>query len=88
MKDYTRKLLDKLDLGSGGFADIRFQNSETLYMHIQNGITEETTSTRMGGASARALVNGAWGFSSTADLTKDSLKDMLESAVSMLSILD
>jgi TldD protein len=83
MKDYTRKLLDKLDLGSGGFADIRFQNSETLFMHIQNGVTQETTSTRMGGASARALVKGAWGFSSTAEITKESLKEILESAVSM-----
>ncbi|TET28118.1 MAG: TldD/PmbA family protein [Candidatus Heimdallarchaeota archaeon] len=86
MKDYTRKLLDKLDLGSGGFADIRFQNSETLFMHIQNGITQETTSTRMGGASARALVKGAWGFSSTAEVTKDSLQDILKSAVSMAKV--
>ncbi|MBY8995210.1 MAG: TldD/PmbA family protein [Candidatus Heimdallarchaeota archaeon] len=86
MKDYTRKLLDNLDLGPGGFADIRFQNSETLFMHIQNGITQETTSTRMGGASARALVKGAWGFSSTAEVTKDSLQDILKSAVSMAKV--
>ncbi|MHA1171721.1 MAG: PmbA/TldA family metallopeptidase [Candidatus Heimdallarchaeota archaeon] len=86
MKDYTRKLLDKLDLGPGGFADIRFQNSETLFMHIQNGITQETSSNRMGGASARALVKGAWGFSSTAEVTKESLQDILKSAVSMAKV--
>ncbi|NHJ33299.1 MAG: TldD/PmbA family protein [Asgard group archaeon] len=86
MKDYTRKLLDNLKLGSGGFVDIRFQKSETLFLQIQNGITQETASTRMGGASARALVNGAWGFSSTAELTKDSLKTILESAVSMAKV--
>jgi len=86
MKDYTRKLLDKLDLGSGGFADLRFQSSETLFMQIQNGITQETTSTRIGGVSARALVNGAWGFSSSAEITKDSLKEILESAISMAKV--
>jgi TldD protein len=86
MKEYARKLLDKLELGSGGFADIRFQNSETLSMQIQNGITQEMTSTRLGGAAARALVGGAWGFCTTAEVTKDSLKEMIKSAVSMAKV--
>ncbi len=86
MKDYTRKLLEKLNLGTGGFADIRFQNSETLFMQIQNGVTQETTSTRLGGASARALVNGAWGFSSTAEISKESLKGILDSAISIAKV--
>ena len=86
MKDFARKLLDKIDLGSGGFADIRFQNSETMFMHIQNGITHEMNSTRMGGAAARALIGGAWGFSTTADVTKESLKMILNSAVGMAKV--
>ncbi|MGC9779732.1 MAG: TldD/PmbA family protein [Candidatus Heimdallarchaeota archaeon] len=86
MKDLARKILDKVELGPGGFADIRFQNSEMLYMHIQNGITHEMNSTRMGGAAARALVGGAWGFSTTADITKESLKKILKSAVGMAKV--
>ena len=86
MKDYARKILDDLDLGPGGFADIRFENSDTLTMFIQNGITQEVSSNRMGGAAARALVNGAWGFSRTTELTKGSLKETLKSAVAMARV--
>lgn len=86
MKDYARKILDDLELGPGGFADIRFQNSDTVSMFIQNGITQEVSSTRIGGVAARALVNGAWGFSTTTDLTKDSLKKILKSAVAMARV--
>ncbi|NHK30874.1 MAG: TldD/PmbA family protein [Asgard group archaeon] len=86
MKEYAQKLLDKIELGSGGFADIRFQNSETLFMLIQNGITQEMSSTRLGGAAARTLVGGAWGFCTTAEVTKDSLKDIIKSAVSMAKV--
>jgi len=86
MKDYARKILDDLELGPGGFADIRFQNSDTVSMFIQNGITQEVSSTRIGGAAARALVNGAWGFSTTTELTKGSLKETLKSAVAMARV--
>jgi TldD protein len=86
MKEHARKLLDKLELGSGDFADIRFQNSETLFMLIQNSITQEMTSTRIGGAAVRALVNGAWGFCTTAEVTKESLEKILKSAVKMAKV--
>ncbi|MBN1328120.1 MAG: TldD/PmbA family protein [Candidatus Heimdallarchaeota archaeon] len=86
MKEFARKILDKLDLGPSGFADIRFQNSDSIQIFIQNGITQEMTSTRMGGAAARALVDGAWGFSTTADVTKDSLEKILKTAISMAKV--
>jgi len=86
MKEFARKILDKLELSPGGFADIRFQNSDSIQIFIQNGITQEMTSTRMGGAAARALVDGAWGFSTTADVTKESLEKILKTAVSMAKV--
>ncbi len=86
MKDFARKLLDKLELGPGGFADIRFQNSDTIQILIQNGLTQEMTSTRLGGAAARVLVDGAWGFSTTADLSKNSLEKILKTALSMAKV--
>ncbi|MHA1188118.1 MAG: TldD/PmbA family protein, partial [Candidatus Heimdallarchaeota archaeon] len=48
--------------------------------------TQEVSSTRIGGAAARALVNGAWGFSTTTELTKGSLKETLKSAVAMARV--
>jgi TldD protein len=86
MKDTARKILDKLDLGSGNFADVRFQNSESVMIQIRNGVTTEVNSRRLGGAAARALVDGAWGFATTAELTKSSLETIVKSAVSMAQV--
>ena len=86
MKDFARKILDELDLGPGGFADIRFQESESVNMIIKNGITEEVTSNRMGGAAIRALVGGAWGLATTAEITKKSLKAAVKTAVTMAKV--
>lgn len=83
MKDVAQKLLDGLELGSGGFVDIRLQNSSSVSLQFQNGLAKEVNSTRMGGASVRALIDGAWGFSTTAELTKKTLKQALDSAISM-----
>ncbi|MBD3190241.1 MAG: hypothetical protein GF308_06340 [Candidatus Heimdallarchaeota archaeon] len=86
MKDVAQKLLDGLELGSGGFVDIRLQNSSAVSLQFQNGLAKEVNSTRMGGASVRALIDGAWGFSTTAELTKKTLKQALESAISMAKV--
>ncbi|NHJ05922.1 MAG: TldD/PmbA family protein [Candidatus Heimdallarchaeota archaeon] len=86
MKDFTQKIIDEVNLGSDGFADIRFQEAESLTLNIRNGLTEEVTSTRIGGASARALIGGAWGFATTAEISKDSLKNILKSAVTMAKV--
>lgn len=86
MKDYARKILDDINLGPGGFADIRFQRSESVNMIVKNGITEEVTSNRMGGAAVRVLVGGAWGLATTADITKNTLVQTLKTAVKMAKV--
>lgn len=86
MKDFTQKIINEVNLGSDGFADIRFQEAESLTLNIRNGLTEEVASTRIGGAAARALIGGAWGFATTAEISKDSLKNILKSAVTMAKV--
>ncbi|HUU78115.1 MAG TPA: TldD/PmbA family protein [candidate division Zixibacteria bacterium] len=86
MKDFTQKTINEVNLGSDGFVDIRFQEAESLTLNIRNGLTEEVTSTRIGGAAARALIGGAWGFATTAEISKDSLKNILKSAVTMAKV--
>ena len=86
MKDFAKKIIDEVNLGKGNFIDIRFQEAEALTLNVRKGLTEEVTSTRIGGAAARALINGAWGFSTTAEITKESLKDILKSAVGMAKV--
>ena len=66
MKEVASDLLDKLDIPSGAFVDIRLQNSLSLMMQVRKGLTTEVGSTRMGGAGVRALIGGAWGFASIA----------------------
>ncbi|MFW9924007.1 MAG: TldD/PmbA family protein [Candidatus Thorarchaeota archaeon] len=86
MKDFAKKILDEVSLKKGDFVDIRFQSSEAIRMQIRNGVTQEVTSTRLNGIAARALVGGAWGFATTAELSKESLKKILNSAVGMARV--
>jgi TldD protein len=86
MIDYARKILDKQKLGSGDFADIRFVDTESLTVNIENGLTKEVSSKRLNGAAARALVNGAWGFATTAEITKTTLKQIVKEAITMAEV--
>ncbi|MHA1910830.1 MAG: TldD/PmbA family protein [Candidatus Kariarchaeaceae archaeon] len=86
MKDVARELLDKIAIPSGGFVDIRLQNSLSLMMQVRKGITTEVGSTRMGGAGVRALIGGAWGFASTAEVSKETLQEALNSAIRMAKV--
>lgn len=47
------------------FVDIRFQKRSNNIANVQNSELEEVSSNSQAGVGVRALVNGAWGFSST-----------------------
>ncbi|NMC58989.1 MAG: TldD/PmbA family protein [Candidatus Methanofastidiosa archaeon] len=47
------------------FIDMRFQRRLNNVANVQNGELEEISSNGQAGVGVRALVNGAWGFSST-----------------------
>ncbi|NYT13882.1 MAG: hypothetical protein GKC01_05155, partial [Candidatus Methanofastidiosa archaeon] len=47
------------------FVDIRLQKRTNNIANVENGELDELSSNEQAGVGVRALVNGAWGFSST-----------------------
>ncbi|MHA1630161.1 MAG: TldD/PmbA family protein [Candidatus Heimdallarchaeota archaeon] len=86
MIDYIKQILEKVKLGKGEFVDVRLQQSESITMQVQNGVTQEMTSTKLGGVAVRALIKGAWGFSTTAEVTKERIKEILDVAIKMAKV--
>lgn len=76
------KLLDKgLELGAR-YVEIRYQNDYGTMVILRNNKITGITRMRESGVGIRTLVNGSLGFSSTNDLSFESLMKTLELAIS------
>ena len=62
------------------YADIRIEEHYDEDIEIMNGIPEKHVIIKKKGAGIRVLANGAWGFQSTTDLTREGLKKATEIA--------
>lgn len=60
------------------FVDIRLQKRANNIANVENGVLEEVSSNEQAGVGVRALINGAWGFSSTNDT--DAVQRCIDSA--------
>jgi len=63
------------------FVDIRLQKRVNNIANVENGSLEEVSSNDQAGVGVRALVNGAWGFSSTNDT--EAVQKCIDSAYSI-----
>ncbi len=78
--DRLRKVLETV---SASYAEARYQNIVRNELTVGNGEVEEAKSTRIEGVGFRVLSEGAWGFSSTSDMSKDAMLDALKDAFDM-----
>ena len=62
------------------YTDIRLETHYNELITIANGKTEKAVINRKKGIGIRTLVNGAWGFQSTTNLTKKGIKQATETA--------
>ncbi|MGQ9515114.1 MAG: TldD/PmbA family protein [Thermoproteota archaeon] len=85
MIDELRKALESLDFDKG-FADLRLTEVQSTSVLVRNGVIEQTTHTHTRGIAARVLMDGAWGFYSTSDVTKESAKSALLFAKKMADV--
>lgn len=60
------------------FVDIRLQKRTNNIANVENGVLEEVSSNEQAGVGVRALIDGAWGFSSTNDT--DAVQRCIDSA--------
>ena len=63
------------------YADIRFVDDDRLAVLVRNGKPEDISSTSGRGFGVRVIVNGAWGFSGSRNMTENEVRDAVDKAV-------
>lgn len=68
------------------YAEARFHKRTSSEIRIASGELEEAKVSRIAGVGIRVLVDGAWGFSSTNNISKNSLLRALSNAVAIAKV--
>jgi len=76
-----KELLQSIVAAHPGFLELRYHRRLQNSFVAQKGRVEEAASRTRAGVGVRALVDGAWGFSSTSDLTRDGVSRAVDRAV-------
>jgi TldD protein len=75
-----RELLKDIIGGAKHWTEVRVHERNATQLAVRNGIMESATSNKGSGAGVRVLVDGTWGFSSTARLDRGSLERAVRDA--------
>ncbi len=73
--------LEKLLEGSSYWTEARYHRRKSQLLQVQKGLVKQVKSSISAGVGIRVLVDGAWGFSSTSDLSVKSLEKALKQAI-------
>jgi TldD protein len=63
----AQRVLDTATKLGAQYADVRFGATRDEHLEVRNGVVSSLSDGESAGFSVRALVNGAWGFASSAD---------------------
>ncbi|MGQ4892402.1 MAG: TldD/PmbA family protein [Candidatus Njordarchaeia archaeon] len=83
MEDLFREIID---YGSGlgaSFVELRYQEIKDFRINVKNENVDVFRTSSVKGVGVRVVADGAWGFSSTSFLDKDSLMESVKNAVDM-----
>src|SRR5215467_2890 len=72
MKDLASRALDIATQLGATYADVRLGNERSRALATKNGKIGNASDVQSEGISVRVIVNGAWGFASSADLGRES----------------
>jgi TldD protein len=81
MKTLMSKALDLAKVRGAQYADIRLVENKTEIISMKNGIVETLNFTDTIGFGIRVLIDGAWGFASSNDLTPEEIGKVTAMAV-------
>jgi len=73
--------LEKVIHSSPYWAEARYHRRKSQLLQVQKGLVKQVKSSTNGGVGIRVLVEGAWGFSSTSDVSIKSLEKALKNAI-------
>ena len=78
----NRAIEEALKLGAE-YADIRFEEVVSTQILVRRGYVESSGVNFVRGLGTRVLVNGSWGFSSTNEITRESVLEAIKNAVKL-----
>lgn len=81
--DESAQALETCRVRGAEYAEIRFEEENAQIVEVRNGDVETLADTRDGGYGIRALIDGAWGFASSADVSKDGIDATAAKAVEL-----
>lgn len=79
--DAIAKVVDEVMCEGVTFADVRVDRYVLTYFNVVDGVLMDAVSGVESGASVRVLYRGAWGFSSTTDLSLSGLREAMKNAL-------
>jgi TldD protein len=68
------------------YAEARFHKRALTEIRIARGELEEARTLQIAGVGVRVLVDGAWGFSSTSNVSKKSIREALSNAIAIAKV--
>ena len=71
MQELIDRALDAAERAGANYADIRLVERESESLTVKNGAMESAEAQRSAGLGVRLLIDGAWGFASSALLEPD-----------------
>ncbi|MCW4048795.1 MAG: TldD/PmbA family protein [Candidatus Bathyarchaeota archaeon] len=87
MKDIMEYCLDYAQILGASYVDVRGEHYYNEFISVVNAGVDKSFTVRKNGVGVRALVDGAWGFSSLNHPTKESVKTTVENAVSQAKMI-
>jgi TldD protein len=81
--DFGRIALEEAEKKGASYADIRISEILNENLTVKNGEPEVISFSQQKGFGVRVIMNGAWGFAGSVDVTKEEIKKTVERAVSI-----
>ncbi len=78
---HSQRVLDTAVKRGATYADVRFGSTHDQHIEVRNGVINSLSDAESAGFSVRVLVDGAWGFASSADITEAELDRIASQAV-------
>jgi TldD protein len=81
VRDYSERVLDLARGLGAGYADVRFETKHVQVVSVKNGAVDAVADAESSGFGVRVLVDGAWGFASSARVEAAELERIVRLAI-------
>jgi len=82
-QDFGKLALKEAEEKGASYVDIRISEILDENLTVKNGQPEAISYSRVKGFGIRVIVDGAWGFAGSVDITKDEIKSCVEKAIAI-----